>query len=82
MERLAETNLDQLKDAKKLEVLLDQSKIALSGGGLVTAIVVLLFWNHLDHLILSSWLGFYLLISYTRYRLSAPEDTGEKRWSG
>jgi len=65
----ARVSLDVLKESKKLEVLLSQSKVGLFGGSLVTTLVVIIFWNRTNHTYLIAWLGFYYLGSYLRYRV-------------
>ena len=65
----ARVSLDVLKESKKLEVLLNQSKVGLFGGSLVTTLVVIIFWNRTNHTYLIAWLGFYYLGSYLRYRV-------------
>jgi diguanylate cyclase (GGDEF)-like protein len=62
-----ETSLEVLKDSKKLELLLSQSKVSLLGGCLVTTLVVIIFWNRTNHSYLLAWLCFYYVGSYLRY---------------
>ncbi|MFT5133753.1 MAG: diguanylate cyclase (GGDEF)-like protein [Gammaproteobacteria bacterium] len=64
-----ETSLEVLKDSKKLELLLSQSKVGLFGGCLVTTLVVIIFWNRTNHSYLLAWLCFYYVGSYLRYRV-------------
>lgn len=60
-------DLNLLKEVKKLEVLLSQSKVALTGGSFITTIVVILFWSRSDQTVLISWLIFYYAMSLLRY---------------
>ena len=61
---------EQLKESKKLEILLSQSKVGLVGGCIVTTLVVFLFWNRADHLYLLSWLLVYYALCAVRYKIT------------
>lgn len=62
---------EQLKESKKLEILLSQSKVGLVGGCIVTTLVVFLFWNFANQLYLMSWLLFYYVLCAVRYQLAS-----------
>ncbi len=61
---------EQLKESKKLEILLSQSKVGLVGGCIVTTLVVFLFWNRADQLYLVSWLLVYYALCAVRYKIT------------
>ena len=61
------SSLEQLKESKKLEILLSQSRVGILGGCLVTTLVIFVFWNRTQHAYLISWFSFYMLLSGLRY---------------
>jgi hypothetical protein len=61
------SSLEQLKESKKLEILLNQSKVGLLGGFLITSLVMFLFCYRTDQNYLSIWFTFYLVVSGLRY---------------
>ena len=64
------SNPEQLKELKKLEILLHQSKGALFGGVIVAVLALPLCWNWGNHFLSLAWITFYCTISFLRYRLT------------
>lgn len=59
--------LNLLKASRRLEVLLDQSKVAMFSGLACATTAVVIFWNRAEQEILLIWLGFYYLVSLLRF---------------
>ncbi len=64
------SNPDQLKELKKLEILLYQSKGALFGGVIVSILVLPLSWYWGNKYYLLGWLLSYGLFSFLRYKIT------------
>jgi len=64
------SNPEQLKELKKLEILLYQSKGALFGGVIVAVLVLPLGWYWGNKYYLLSWLASYCLFNFLRYKLT------------
>ena len=64
------SNPEQLKELKKLEILLYQSKGALFGGVIVAVLALPLCWHWGNRYFVLTWIAFYCAISFLRYRLT------------
>ncbi|NKB36084.1 MAG: diguanylate cyclase [Gammaproteobacteria bacterium] len=64
------SNPEHLKELKKLEILLYQSKGALFGGVIVAILVLPLSWYWGNKYYLLTWLLCYCLFSFLRYKLT------------
>lgn len=68
---------EQLKESRKLELLLQQSATGLIGGGIITGIITLFLWMQTSNLLLVAWLIFYLGLCVLRYRVAKTAQPGD-----
>lgn len=63
------TDIHQLLERRKIEVLLDQAPVAITSGCVAAFISALIFWKTEAHQVILAWLGIYLLVFGLRYWL-------------